>query len=79
MLTSKGKLSAQATTKLGLATTVAAFSIAAVTCAGAAMHRPSRRALRQRSRGREAWRTLPSASIGSRTLLPRARQVRVVS
>jgi hypothetical protein len=37
MLTSKRKLSAQATTKRGLATTVAAFSIAAVTCAGAAM------------------------------------------
>jgi hypothetical protein len=37
MLTSKGKLSAQATTKLGLATMVAAFSIAAVTFAAAAM------------------------------------------
>jgi hypothetical protein len=36
MLTSKAKLSAQATTKLGLATTIAALSIAAVPFAGAA-------------------------------------------
>jgi hypothetical protein len=38
MLTSKGKLSARFTTKLGLATT--AFSIAAVTLAGAAVATP---------------------------------------
>ena len=37
MLTSKGKFSARATTKLGLATTVAALSIVAVTFAGAAV------------------------------------------
>jgi hypothetical protein len=40
MLTSKAKLSAQARTKVGLATTIAALSIAAVPFAGAAAAGP---------------------------------------